>query len=86
MSFNIISIIPSNALFYCPLLEPSRVESIEHEAISWDRVQLRWRAPRNPNGIINFYFVSYTALRDMETFEIPHGDNCQFGKSTYLDY
>lgn len=59
--------------------EPSRVESIDYELISYDTVNLKWKPPKRPNGIIDFYFVAYTLLSDMEKFEIV-GDNCQYGK------
>lgn len=59
--------------------EPSRVESIDYEPISFDEVNLKWRPPKYPNGIVEFYFISYTRLKDMEKLDIPNGDNCQFG-------
>lgn len=59
--------------------EPSRVESIDYEPISFDEVNLKWRPPKYPNGKVEFYFISYTRLNDMEKLDIPNGDNCQFG-------
>jgi hypothetical protein len=58
--------------------EPSRVEDLNHESLSYDKVNLKWREPKRPNGILDFYFIAYSELEDMEVFP-SHSDACQLG-------
>ena len=41
------------------------------------QVNLKWEPPRQPNGIISFYFIAYTELNDWEYFPVD-ADPCQF--------
>ena len=41
-------------------------------------VNLKWSPPKQPNGVIGFYFIAYKSLRDKENF-VNQSDNCAFG-------
>ena len=41
-------------------------------------VSLRWKPPVRPNGIISFYFITYSKLDDWEQLPVNNIDSCQF--------
>lgn len=48
-------------------------------------VNLKWEAPINPNGIISFYFITYSKLDDWEQLPtVGAVDSCQF-VNTYTE-
>ena len=64
--------------------EPSPVESLIYEPITFDSVNLKWDPPSKPNGIIQLYFIVYTRLKDIEKF--PNvTDACQFSELNLFD-
>ncbi len=40
-------------------------------------MNLKWYPPTRPNGIIEFYFIAYAKLTDLEHFP-DETDACQF--------
>jgi hypothetical protein len=74
--------VKKNNLFY-NLKEPSRVYSLSYKPTSFGQVNLNWFPPRQPNGIIEFYFIAYTKLNDLEQFSYE-ADSCQFSNYYYI--
>lgn len=43
--------------------------------MNYDMMNLKWKPPKRPNGIIEYFFVAYTKLNDLEALPISN-DNC----------
>ncbi|CAF0885729.1 unnamed protein product [Brachionus calyciflorus] len=63
--------------------QPGKIEKIEHEPLTSDKIILKWKPPKKPNGIIEFYFIAYTILEETGSFKFGT-DNCDLDPNVIM--